>query len=304
MEYKLIYFQKSTKSNWINVTRLLTLSCFLLVASTISMAHDALTCDENIEGSFLYDRANKAFIGCDGNQWVLFGEANKKKDAFTKLLLHFDGAGESTIFIDDSSESHSVTTHGNAQIDATRNKFGGASGKFDGKEDHLSIDNHTDFQFGDDSFTIDGWIYYDEPIGNTANRMLFSKDGGTANYYTPTGIEYHLYVSFTGALTFNWNEGGTAGEVVSTVSITPKKWQHFAVVNDSAINAIKIFLDGKQVGLNNVKVSISEVAVTTLRIGDNGSGNPEWIGSIDEFQISKEIARWTESFAPPEKPNN
>lgn len=268
------------------------------------MAHDEGTCDESIEGSFLYDRENKAFVGCDGDQWVLLGKVEQKIDTYIKLLLHFDGADGSTLFFDESSNAHTLTSNGNVQIDATRNKFGGSSAKFDGTGDHLSINNHADFQFESDSFTIDGWIYYDEAIGAKANRMLLSKDGGTANYNTSTGIEYHLYVSFTGSLTFNWNKGGSAGAVASTVSITPNRWQHFAIVNDSANDIIKIFLDGKEAGVNEVSVSISSVATTTLRIGDNGTGNPEWIGNIDEFQISKGVARWTQNFAAPEKPRN
>lgn len=92
--------------------------------------------------------------------------------------------------------------------------------------------------------------------------------------------------------------------VSSAVSITPRKWQHFAIVNDSSNDVIKMFLDGEQMGINTGAVSVSNVAVTTLRIGDNGSSNPEWIGNIDELRISKGIARWTQNFVPPENPTN
>jgi hypothetical protein len=301
---KSIYFRNSSSKNSFDFIKLIALLLLLFITPIKSLAHDIGTCDTSIEGSFLYDRENKAFIGCDGNQWVLLGEANKKNDRYTKLLLHFDGADESTLFTDSSSSAHTVTNNGNVQIDATRNYFGGASVHFDGAGDYLSINNHADFQLGNDSFTIDGWIYYDESIGDTANRMLLSKDGGTANYNTSTGIEYHLYVSFTGSLIFNWNNGGIADAVRSSVSIKSKQWQHFAIVNDSANDVIKMFLDGKQVGVNEVAVSVSNVATTNLRIGDNGSSNPEWIGNIDEFQISKGIARWSQNFVSPEKPNN
>ncbi len=293
--------QNPSINNW-----LLSLT-FLLFLSTMpatSLAHETGACDDAIEGSILYDRGSKAFIGCDGDQWVLLGTAEPKNDANTKLVLHFDGNDGSTLFKDDSSSAHTVTANGNAQIDASRNKFGGASANFDGVGDYLSITNHADFQFGSDSFTIEGWIYYNEAIGTTANRMLFSKDGGTANYNISTGIEYHCFVSFIGILTFNWNKGGSFDTVASKVSIKPNKWQHFAIVNDSANNVIKIFLDGQVVGVRKTSVTISPVAITTFRIGDNGSGNPEWIGNIDEFQISKGAARWTQNFVAPEKPHN
>jgi len=101
-----------------------------------------------------------------------------------------------------------------------------------------------------------------------------------------------------------WEEAGGWSTSVSVVSIKPKQWQHFAIVNDSANDVIKMFLDGNQVGVNEVAVSISDIANATLRIGDNGSSNPEWIGNIDEFKISKGTARWTQNFAPPERPSN
>jgi len=44
-------------------------------------------------------------------------------DTYTKLLLHCDGTDGSTHFPDDGDTGHTVTTHGNAQVDAAYHKF-------------------------------------------------------------------------------------------------------------------------------------------------------------------------------------
>ena len=54
-------------------------------------------------------------------------------DSYTKALLHMDGADGSTTFIDESGKTW--TRAGNAQIDTSQYKFGGASGLFDGSGD-------------------------------------------------------------------------------------------------------------------------------------------------------------------------
>jgi RHS repeat-associated protein len=51
-------------------------------------------------------------------------------DYQTKLLLHADGQDGSTNFIDSSASGHSVSAIGDAQIDTSEYKFGGASGLF------------------------------------------------------------------------------------------------------------------------------------------------------------------------------
>lgn len=48
-------------------------------------------------------------------------------DTFTKLCAHLDGADGSTTFTDSSAGAHTITAHGNVQIDTAQSVFGGAS---------------------------------------------------------------------------------------------------------------------------------------------------------------------------------
>src|SRR5262249_41203526 len=68
----------------------------------------------------LYDSTTSYFAG---ELVYILGAGN---DAFTKILLHFDGADASTAFVDSNlgGSPHTWTASGNAQIDTAIVKFG------------------------------------------------------------------------------------------------------------------------------------------------------------------------------------
>ena len=79
-------------------------------------------------------------------------------DSTVSLLLHMDGANNSTTFTDRSYSPKTVTAFGNAKISTAQSKFGGASAAFDGSGDYIEFDRGTDLQFGAGDFTIEGWV--------------------------------------------------------------------------------------------------------------------------------------------------
>ena len=85
-------------------------------------------------------------------------------DAYTKALLHFDGADESTTFTDESGKTW--TAQDNAQLDTSVKKFGTASGLFDGTGDYVDSEVSADFGFGTDDFTVDFWMKSGQSSGN------------------------------------------------------------------------------------------------------------------------------------------
>ena len=80
--------------------------------------------------------------------------------AFTKSLLHFDGADASTTFTDESGKT--FTARGNAQLDTAQQKFGTASGLFDGTGDYIDTPDHADWFLGTGDFTIDFWVRFSD----------------------------------------------------------------------------------------------------------------------------------------------
>ncbi len=77
-------------------------------------------------------------------------------DAYTKLLMHFDGTNGSNIFTDESGKTVTAA-YGNPQISTAQSEFGGASGYFGGSS-QLIIQDSEDWNFGSGDFTIDCWV--------------------------------------------------------------------------------------------------------------------------------------------------
>ena len=108
------------------------------------------------------------------------------------------------------------------------------------------------------------------------------------------------YNHTTTNLEFQYSETGISPDFVQkTVSWTKdSNWNHFAVVR--AGSNIKFFVGGNQVGTDKNIGSVSFFnSAVELEIGTLGSGLTLFDGNIDEFRISKGIARWTSNFTPP-----
>ncbi|MBL7130493.1 MAG: VCBS repeat-containing protein [Candidatus Omnitrophica bacterium] len=210
-------------------------------------------------------------------------------DLSTKLLLHCDGGDGSTNFPDSSVFNHPVTAVGGAQIDAAEYKFGSASGLFDGDGDYLSIPDSNDWDYGSGDFTIDFWVRFND----TASENYFYDQ-----YTSPTdSIRFSL--SPTNNIIFRAKTGGVNDAYyVYNWSYSSGVWSHLALVRNGT--SLLLFIDGTLVTWtfiydaigNNILPDIS----ADLEIGKYLNG---W---LDEFRISKGIARWTSNFTPPADP--
>ena len=77
--------------------------------------------------------------------------------SFVTLLLHCDGANNSTTITDSSLSQVTVTAQDNAKISTAQSKFGGSSLLLDGTGDFGLINTQmTNFEYSGD-FTIEGW---------------------------------------------------------------------------------------------------------------------------------------------------
>jgi hypothetical protein len=196
------------------------------------------------------------------------------------LLLHMDGSNGSTTFTDSSINSLTVTAYGDAQVTTTNPKFGTGALALDGNGDFLTVSPSSTLSFGSGDWTIECFVYLN---GGNSNVGLFTF--GTSYPATDLGI------SVTGS-TYTLVGAGAGG--VSLGSGTLGTWQHFALCRSGS--NLRAFLNGTQLGSTQ---SGQGSAYDTLQIGYYYSSAFAINAKIDEFRVTKGVARYTADFTPP-----
>lgn len=227
-----------------------------------------------------------------------FGSLAGGNDAYTKVLLHFEGSDGATTFTDDNigGSSHTWTAAGNAQIDTAQFKFGTSSGLFDGTGDYITTPDHADYSLGSSDFTVDGWFNC-----VAAGGSFVAIVGHTGAAGTTADTSFWIDRSNTNVITAGISDGSSFFTIFGTTQFTNALntgWHHVAFVRTG--NTLKLFIDGTQEGGNlsfSGTVNNSSGSLSVGRYGDQvGFG---WNGWIDEFRLSVGTARWTTTFTPP-----
>lgn len=206
-------------------------------------------------------------------------------DQYTVSLLHFeDGIKD---------ESGKVwTANGGATTSTVQSKFGGKSLFLNGVGQYLTAPSSSDFEFGSGDFTIDFWVYMtDVNWGDLFNRNY------NATGYTPFKISIGngVYAQSPASNGYSWDiAGGGADSKIMHTNWKLNQWVHYAVVRDGT--KFYVFENGQQVCTWSSSLAIIS---STSAIG---IGFSNFLGYIDEFRISKGIARWTGNFTLPTEP--
>jgi len=213
-------------------------------------------------------------------------------DSYTKSLLHFDGSDASTTFTDESGKTW--TAYGNAQIDTAQSKFGGASGLFDGTGDYITSPDSADLYF-DGDFTIDFWVRFNSLPSSGAYMSFYAQrvDGNNQLFFginnTSGTYKGRFYNQTGGTLTIDLFENLSGTTSTNT-------WYHIAIIRSG--NDFKLFKDGVQCGSTLTDSSPVTDFGASVYVGVFGSSF-YLNGWVDEFRISKGVARWTANFTPP-----
>jgi hypothetical protein len=224
----------------------------------------------------------------------LFFTSSDEYYSFVTLLLHCDGANNSTTITDSSSSQVTVTAQGDAKISTAQSKFGGSSLLLDGTGDFGLIDTQmTNFEYSGD-FTIEGWWRFN------ANNVGYQGLIGSAVGGDQTGwaliTETNNTLNFYGSSTTAWNT-----IVTSTQVPTINTWHHIAVCRSGS--TVRLFYNGTQIGSTTSSNFIR--SGTSLRVGGYQffpGGARSFNGYIDELRITKGFARYTANFTPPTQP--
>lgn len=244
-------------------------------------------------------KSYKQALGQSPEQLIIKRESSGPKviigteqDAYTVLLLHGDGNDGSTTITDEAGKT--VTVVGNTCLKTAVKKFGSSSIYFDGSGDYLRLADSSDFDFGSGDFTIDCWVYFlTMPTGNNyPNRYTIFVDG-------PYGSvsQNGFYVGNNG-IYFTITDSTYA--VSGTHSMVTGQWYHLAVVRHA--NMWNIYINGTSVASATYTAALPVYTNAVDISADNSGDAANYKGYIDEYRISKGIARWTAGFVPPTDP--
>ena len=176
-----------------------------------------------------------------------------------------------------------VTANGNAQISTAQSKFGSSSALLDGTGDYLSVTTNTDFGFGTGDFTIEGWFY------KTTATSQYIFDTRTT---TP---QVSVAVQSQGNGTIRLLVSGTF-VVTSNNSHTTNSWNHLAISRASGVT--RLFINGT-VSTNTYTDANDYGATKPLVIGAQFNGTTAFNGYVDDFRVTKGLARYTATFTAP-----
>lgn len=196
----------------------------------------------------------------------------------------------STSFTDSSPSPKSITPHGDVKIVSNYSKMGGASGKFNGLGDFLTVPHSTDFLFGSGNFTIEMWF----------RSLLTGSQFGTlcGVWNGSSGRSWEVYIGADGHIWFYWSTGG-GNYFYLTFSYTYQQdtWQHLAVVRSG--NTLMVFIDGVMLGSPQVLTDTFYASSEVFLIGTSDPGGGEYYkGYLDELRIVKGTAVYTSNFTP------
>jgi len=205
---------------------------------------------------------------------------------YVSLLLHGNGTNGSTTFIDSSSHGHTVTANGNAQISTTQSKFGGASMYFDGNGDYLSLPNdQNSFDFGTGDFTIECWVYWQGGGGNLfSQRHAYNNNNTGMTFRTSTLNKFSFFYG-----------NGLGAFTTSSGSLTQNTWIHVALTRNG--NTFTMWVNGQSDGTNTISATMIYYPPVIGRV--QGLGVEYFNGYLDDFRITKGVARYTGNFNPP-----
>lgn len=192
------------------------------------------------------------------------------------LLLHCNGADQSTAFPDSSVTNHTVTANVTAQVDTAQSKWGGASLLLDGDSDTLTTPDSTDWDIlTATDVTIDFWVKHADHAG--AEWYIGQREDANNRWYIHhvDGAGMKFDVESDAITNFDTT---AAGEITNT------NWHHVAMCKVG--NIYGLYLDGTQIGY--ATSAETDTFAGELTVGDNGNSGSYFDGNIDEIRIVKD----------------
>jgi hypothetical protein len=198
-------------------------------------------------------------------------------------LLHFDGANGSTTFTDETGKTWTAT--GTAALATASKKFGTAS--LNNGTGVAVAGPYADFGFGTGDFTIEGWkrltsagpgfaCIFDNRSGANQGIAIYDKNAAGGSFITVFNNAAQM-----GATTFG---------VPDTTN-----FYHWSVCRQGTTLYASINGSVEAIATDSRTYAASPSAT----IGANYLGSQPQVGFMDEFRMTKGVARYTANFTPP-----
>jgi len=204
------------------------------------------------------------------------------------LLLHADGD-----LTDSSSSRKTVVANGGATATGSA-KFGSASFALSGSSQYLSVPYSSALDLSSGNWTVECWA--NASTLRTSNQ-LFAINSDSSQYcqagvvVNADGSAYFLCINQAG-------NGWINTTLAAAGTFATNAWYHVAAVRVGTQFAL--YVNGVSVISYTSSDTLSNLSSPTLigfRTGSSSSSY--WTGSIDEFRITKGIARYAGNFTVP-----
>ena len=206
-------------------------------------------------------------------------------DSTCKLLMHFDGANNGTVF---TEETGGAVTRVNAVTSTTLSKHGGASGYFNGTDAYVSVPSSSDLLLADSDFCIEfdfSWA--------SAQSIQADRYKGLVSKYDTNGLRSYsvdLYsidgstVQITALLSTN----GVAITNRIDSGFTPVVGEFVHVELSRAAGTLYLFCKGELRGTSSIGSSaLYANATTSLAVGSRSDVSGFAHAYVDELRIRK-----------------
>lgn len=204
------------------------------------------------------------------------------------LLLHMDGTNGSTVVVDDSNYSASITNINNATLTTSDKKFGTASLDMNRG---LTINGDIErFKFAGD-YTIDMQV----KITAWANLTLFGMTDG------PGFSKYVFGINAQGGLQLSSAYVSTSTSKSADAIMPTNDWAHVQIARSG--NTTRIWLNGTVVSTFSEigSYAAGSVGIARVQVGEY-FGNSPFVGKMDEVRVLSGVAANTGNFTAPTAP--